>query len=109
MLFGKKSEKVKRLGMKEAAAQLAQGGDICLIDARTPEEYREGHIPGSLNLPLGSEDGVAALAPHKDRRVFVYCQSGMRSAQSAAQLVKMGYTDVTNIGGIMSWTGSIQR
>lgn len=109
MLFGLKGGKVKNLNMKEAAVQLAQDQNICLLDARTPEEFRQGHIPGSVNLPLGSEAGAANLIPQQDSRVFVYCQSGMRSARSGAQLAKMGYTDVTNIGGILSWAGKIQR
>ena len=78
-----------------------------LLDVRTPEEYREGHIPQSRNLP--SLEAVGVLAPEKDTPLFVYCLSGARSSQAVGALRRMGYTNVKNIGGIAAYKGKVER
>lgn len=95
--------------------QISQGIDeykatpgALLLDVRTPQEYREGHIPESKNLPLQSLDQAISLIPQKDTPVFVYCHSGSRSSQAAVLLKNMGYQNVKNIGGIASWQGKIE-
>lgn len=88
----------------DAKARLDAGEAVVVVDVRTAEEYAEGHIPGSLLLPLDSigADALSAL-PDKDAPLFVYCRSGRRSAIAAAQLLEMGYTQVWDLGGILSW------
>ena len=80
-----------------------------LLDVRTPQEYSEGHIPESKNVPLQSLDKVRTVVENKDRELFVYCYSGARSRQAAAALEQMGYTKVKNIGGISSYRGKVER
>ena len=80
-----------------------------LLDVRTPEEYREGHIPGSKNVPLQSIDKVAGMIDNKSTPIFVHCLSGARSRQAAAILKQMGYTNVKNIGGISAYAGKVER
>ncbi len=80
-----------------------------LLDVRTPQEYSEGHIPGSKNVPLQSLDKVRTVVENKDTELFVYCYSGARSRQAAAALGRMGYTKVNNIGGISSYRGKVER
>ena len=80
-----------------------------LLDVRTPEEYRSGHIPGSKNIPLQTIDRVASVAENKDTALYVYCQSGARSRQAAGMLKQMGYTNVNNIGGIAAYAGKVER
>ena len=80
-----------------------------LLDVRTPQEYREGHIPGSKNLPLQTIDKVDSIVENKDTVLYVYCHSGARSRQAAAVLQSMGYTNVTNIGGITAYSGKVER
>ena len=80
-----------------------------LLDVRTPEEYRSGHIPGSKNIPLQTIDRVASVAENKDTALYVYCQSGARSRQAAGVLKQMGYTNVNNIGGIAAYAGKVER
>ena len=79
-----------------------------LLDVRTPQEYREGHIPGSRNVPLQTIDKVAAVVDNKDKALFVYCYSGARSSQAAGMLQRMGYSNVTNIGGIAAYAGEVE-
>ena len=80
-----------------------------LLDVRTPEEYRSGHIPGSKNIPLQTIDKVESVAENKDTALYVYCQSGARSRQAAGMLKQMGYTNVNNIGGIAAYAGKVER
>ena len=80
-----------------------------LLDVRTPEEYRGGHIPGSKNIPLQTIDRVSSVAENKDTALYVYCQSGARSRQAAGMLKQMGYTNVNNIGGIAAYAGKVER
>ena len=78
-----------------------------LLDVRTPQEYREGHIPGSKNLPLQTIDKVDSIVENKDTVLYVYCHSGARSRQAASILQHMGYTNVHNIGGIAAYRGKV--
>ena len=80
-----------------------------LLDVRTPEEYSEGHIPESKNVPLQALDNVRYVVENKDTELFIYCYSGARSRQAAAMLGQMGYTKVHNIGGISSYGGKVER
>ena len=79
-----------------------------LLDVRTSEEYRGGHIPGSKNVPLQAIDKVTSVAENKDTVLFVYCHSGARSRQASGMLQRMGYTNVNNIGGIAAYAGKVE-
>ena len=91
-------------GLKE----YAQTENAVLLDVRTPQEYREGHIPGSKNVPLQTIDNVTSIVENKDTALFVYCYSGARSRQATAMLQQMGYTNVQNIGGIAAYQGKVE-
>ena len=80
-----------------------------LLDVRTSQEYADGHIPGSKNVPLQTIDKVASLAENKDTALYVYCQSGARSRQATGILQHMGYTNVNNIGGMAAYSGRVAR
>ena len=77
-----------------------------LLDVRTPQEYREGHIPGAINIPnedIGSDEISVLTDP--EALILVYCRSGNRSKQSAEKLAALGYTNVAEFGGILDWPG----
>ena len=80
-----------------------------LLDVRTTQEYGDGHIPGSKNIPLQTIDKVASVAENNDTVLYVYCQSGARSRQAISMLQGMGYTNVKNIGGIAAYSGKVTR
>ena len=80
-----------------------------LLDVRTPQEYQEGHIPGSVNVPLQSLGREGTVPAGKDAPLFVCCHSGARSAQAVRLLTRMGYPNVKNIGGIAAYTGKVER
>ena len=78
--------------------------DYVIIDARTEEEFATGHIKNAILIP---EYEVAARAetelPDKNALILVYCRSGRRSKIAAEELVKLGYTNVKEFGGIIDW------
>ena len=88
----------------EAKALMDSESGYIIIDARTQEEYDQGHIPGAIMIP---EYEIAVRAekelPDKDQLILVYCRSGRRSKIAAEELVKLGYTNVKEFGGIIDW------
>lgn len=80
-----------------------------LLDVRTAEEYKGGHIPGSKNIPLDALERVPEAVREKTTPIFVHCLSGARSARAAAAMKRMGYTNVKNIGGINGYHGKVER
>ncbi len=79
-----------------------------LIDVRTVGEYREGHIPGSINIPLNELKRVSSKVMNKDTSLFVHCLSGGRSSRAVRFLKQMGYTNVKDIGGINRYHGKLE-
>lgn len=100
---------LKRTDINTYVEQLKTVKNGVLIDVRTPEEVRDGRIPGSLNIPLNEIYTVEEKIPDKDTPLFVHCHSGVRSGQAVMYLKEMGYSNVKNIGGIASYTGFIER
>ena len=70
---------------------------------RTQEEYDGGHIPGAVCFPNEDILPELPLPFEKEAEILVYCRSGRRSAEAAKKLTDMGYTHVTDFGGIQSW------
>ena len=99
----------KQPDVNQGVKEFQKTSGAMLLDVRTPEEYRSGHIPGSKNIPLQTIDRVGAVAENKDTALYVYCQSGARSRQAAGMLKQMGYTNVNNIGGIAAYAGKVER
>ncbi|MBR5226069.1 MAG: rhodanese-like domain-containing protein [Clostridia bacterium] len=83
--------------------------DALLLDVRTEEEYRQGHIPGSRNVPLQDLERIFEVADNMGTPLYLYCRSGARSSRAAAQLLDMGYTKVRNLGGISAYRGKVER
>ncbi len=79
-----------------------------LLDVRTTDEYRQGHIPGSLNVELNDLQSISNRIPDKNTALFVHCLSGARSNQAVQTLKRMGYLNVKNIGGINKYKGKIE-
>lgn len=80
-----------------------------LLDVRTKEEYLDGHIDGSINIPLDNLREVENVIKNKSTPIFVHCLSGSRSSSAVKGLQMIGYTNVTNIGGIAGYRGKVVR
>mgnify|MGYP002514260157 FL=1 len=88
----------------EAKMLMDTEGDYIIIDARTTEEFDEGHIEGAILIPeyeIGNR--AENELPRKDQLILVYCRSGRRSKIAAEALVDLGYTNVKEFGGIIDW------
>ena len=94
----------------EAQALMDSESGYIIIDARTQEEYNEGHIPGAILIPeYEIADRAEKELPDKDQLILVYCRSGRRSKIAAEELVKLGYTNVKEFGGIIDWEYEIVK
>ena len=94
----------------EAKALMDSESGYIIIDARTQEEYDEGHIPGAIMIPeYEIADRAEKELPDKDQLILVYCRSGRRSKIAAEELVKLGYTNVKEFGGIIDWEYEIVK
>ena len=98
----------KQPDINKGLKEYAETENAVLLDVRTPQEYREGHIPGSKNVPLQTLDKVRLVVENKDAELFVYCYSGARSRQATVMLQHMGYTKVQNLGGIATYQGKVE-
>src|SRR6195952_388713 len=82
------------------AQQEIEGGDTVLVDTREPHEYQEAHVSGGKLVPPAMlADQIGTVAPDKSARTILYCRSGNRSGIAAAQLQRMGYTNVASVAG----------
>ena len=77
---------------------------ILILDVRTEEEFRSGHIPGAVLLPNEEiTDERPEELPDPDQKILIYCRSGRRSREAAEKLSAMGYTRILEFGGITTW------
>jgi rhodanese-related sulfurtransferase len=75
-----------------------------LVDVRRPDEYETSHIPGAILIPNETiTNSRPSLLPDPDAVIIVYCRTGHRSGIAAKKLVKMGYTHILDLGGIVNW------
>lgn len=89
---------------EEAKKLMDTESDYIIVDARTEEEFAEGHIPGAILIPeYEISDRADAELPDKDQLILVYCRSGRRSKIASAALAELGYTNVKEFGGIIDW------
>ena len=99
----------RQITMDEAIAMMEEEEGYIILDVRTAAEFDEKHIPGAINIPneaIGT-DAIPEL-PDKDQLILVYCRSGNRSKQASEKLVKLGYTNVVEFGGIIDWPGETE-
>ncbi len=96
---------VTSIDAEQAAALIDADSDVLVLDVRTVDEYRTGHMVGAQNIDAGDqglwERRTSAL--DRDQPTVVYCQSGRRSAEAAQRLVDAGFTQVYDLGGIQDW------
>ena len=97
----------KRQNINQRLEEYDSSPQALLLDVRTEQEYKQGHIPGSRNIPLHSIEDVLALTHSKHIPLFVYCYSGARSRRAVQELQHLGYTDVRNLGGISAYQGRV--
>ena len=95
---------------EKAKEMMENIGEFVLLDARSEEEFSEGHIPGAIVIPHDEiSERAESEIPEKDVPVFVYCRSGRRSKIAAEELVSLGYSEIYEFGGIIDWPYEIEK
>ena len=80
-----------------------------ILDTRTQEEYDESHIPGAILIPYDEIlEKAESILIDKDQLILVYCRSGRRSKLASEDLVKLGYTNIKEFGGIIDWPYEVE-
>ena len=98
------------ISQKKAKEMMENLEEFVLLDARSEEEFFEGHIPGAIVIPHEEVlERAEAEIPEKDIPVFVYCRSGNRSKVAAEALASLGYSEVYEFGGINTWPYEIEQ
>lgn len=100
---------IQKQDINKGLVEFQATNDAVLLDVRTKDEYQSGHVPGSKNIDVGLIDAAISLIDDKYTPIFVYCYSGARSSKAVSALKKMGYMDVRSIGGISSYTGTVEK
>ena len=98
----------EQISQDEAKRIMDTESDYIIIDARTQEEFDEGHIENAILIPeYEIQEKAPELIPDKNALILVYCRSGRRSKEAAEKLVALGYTNIVEFGGILDWNGEI--
>ena len=105
----KQENMYRQVSMEEAVQMMEDESGYVILDVRRPDEYAAGHIPGAINV-ANETIGTAEIPelPDKDQLILVYCRSGRRSKEASEKLVKLGYTNLVEFGGILDWKGEIE-
>ena len=105
-----KASTYEQITAEQAKTIMDTEKDYIIIDARTDEEFAEGHIENAILIP---EYEIAERAekelPNKNQLILVYCRSGRRSKIASEELVKLGYINVKEFGGIIDWPYDIVK
>jgi len=102
------SNTYRQITMQEAVEMMEKEVNYIILDVRTEQEYAAGHIPGAMLIPNETiNTAEIPQLPDKDQLIMVYCRSGNRSKQASDKLVRLGYTNIVEFGGINSWPGEI--
>lgn len=100
----------EQISQDEAKRIMDTESDYIIIDARTQEEYDEGHIENAILIPeYEIQEKAPELIPDKNALILVYCRSGRRSKIASEALVQLGYTNVKEFGGIIDWEYEIVK
>ena len=102
----KESQEVKYMNItaQEAKEIMDTQEGYVILDTRTQEEYDQGHIPGAVLIPYDEVlQKAETILTDKNQLILVYCRSGRRSKLASEDLIKLGYTNIKEFGGIIDW------
>ena len=106
----KQTYSYRQISQDEAKEMMAKVDGHVIIDVRRQDEYDAGHIPGAILIPNESIDNERPKElPDLDQIILVYCRSGRRSKEASEKLAKMGYKNIYEFGGIITWSGETTK
>jgi len=106
-MTGKEEVKQDKKGNKTLEQMYADGDEYLLIDVRTPQEYKDGHIIGAINIPY-DEIATTEIDYPLDGQIVVYCRSGNRSGHATNSLKKLGFTNILDYRIYTNWNGPVE-
>jgi rhodanese-related sulfurtransferase len=101
-------KRIKETNVADMKRRMDAGEKIALVDVREESEWAQGHLPGAIHLGKGIiERDIEQRVPDTGAKIVLYCGGGFRSALTADNLQKMGYTNVESMdGGWKGWIGA---
>jgi len=101
-------KRIKETNVADMKRRMDVGENIVLVDVREENEWAQGHLPGAIHLGKGIiERDIEQRVPDMGAKIVLYCGGGFRSALTADNLQKMGYTNVESMdGGWKGWIGA---
>lgn len=99
------SQTIKQISADEVKSSIVEGKDVVILDVRTKEECKRGHIKNSINVPVDElEMHIEASIPNKLSTVYVYCLSGSRSNVAVNIMSQLGYNAAFSMtNGLLMW------
>ena len=95
----------EQISEAEAKKMMDSVANLVILDVRRQEEFDLGHIPGAICIPNETIDAsVHEILTDLNQTILVYCRSGRRSKEAAQKLANLGYTNIREFGGILTWT-----
>lgn len=105
-----KTNEIRHVSMDDIVKIMNENKNYVIVDVRTPDEYKEGHIPNAINIPNETiNETVYNKLKDKNQLILIYCRSGSRSRQATYKMQKLGYTNLVDFGGIINWKGKIEK
>ena len=95
-----------KTNINDAVEECRKTTGAVLMDVRESDEFRSGHIPGAVSVPLSA---ISQVTLTKDKPLFIYCLRGTRSRRAASFFKRMGYQNARSIGGIASYKGQLEK
>ena len=107
---GQETEHFKILDSTQYEQSISEN-NVTIIDVRTSEEYKSGHIKNAHNINVQSDDFKTKMQNFdRDKPVYIYCRSGARSEKAGKILEEMGFKEIYDLkGGILSWKGELEK
>jgi len=104
LFFTRSHSNVKLISPKETFEKAVSDQNVLLLDVRTPEEYKAGHLANSILIPIQElSQRIGELDSFKTKTIIAYCRSGNRSGKAAELLGSQGFTVYNMEGGIIKW------
>lgn len=105
------NEHVKNMNADEAHSFIENNKDVIIIDVRTQQEYKSGHIPGSKSIPVSEfKARIGELEKNKDTPIIVHCASGSRSSSAVKILVNNGFKNINHLNrGLSGWNYKLKK
>lgn len=97
---------VQSISVDEAKTLISNNSALIIVDARTPEEFAEGHLENAMNVDVKADNFTEEVNKlSKDKSYLVYCRSGKRSTKASTIMAKEGFNVLYNMeGGYLAWT-----